>query len=450
MEPQDIAWPHWMRRHIAVGSEQTYQDLIWSVGGSPAYGGVGWKEAEAVYKLLEEGYRGPGTADESLYGSLLGFVGKDREKTLTLQAFRLHDRIASAPESFSQADVECGATIARELNDDGLIAYFELLGAQLAHRDGDIGRAKQLTVDSFTRLSRLALGDDAYVTALGKASINGVSFAVMDGDFATARALAPLARSTGYGQQLDGFAPSLNEAAPAVRDAAAAAKRAGDYLEAGDTVRALDWYQLADKLATAAHNEKLLCGLLGDLAVAFRRAGNERRAIDINRRAIELCRKHKDDLNLARWSGNLGGLLNARGDRAGAHAALTEAAEAAKRTSRTDQVSVAAGNLAVLLRDEGRRAEAAEQLGTAQAQAHGDQKLAGIWHGNRLAMQLELARGARERHDLAAAAKAISAGLAQVDDKVREDREVAALLLLERAAVEEAQNGPDGRGRNAG
>jgi tetratricopeptide (TPR) repeat protein len=440
MKPQDISWPHWMRRHIAVGSEESYHDLIWSVGGSPPYGGVGVQEAEAVYQLLEEGYRGPGTANEALYRTLQGLIGKDREKTLTLQAFHLHDRIASDPESFTGADVSAGNTVARELRDDGLIAYFELLAAQLAHRSGDIGRAKELTVDSFTRLSRLTLVDAAYVVPLGKASLNGVSFAVMDGDFATARALAPLAKSAGYAPQLEAFAPSLDQPPPAVKDAAAAADRGGDFLESGDTVRALEWYQHADRLATAAGNEKLLCGLLGDLAVAFRRAGNEPRAIETNRRAIELCRKHNDDLNLARWAGNLGGLLNGRGDRAGARAALTEAAAAAKRTGRADQMSVASGNLAVLMRDEGRQTEAAELLGAAQAQARGDSKLEGIWRGNRVAMQLDIARRARERRDLVAAGKAIGAGLAQVDERVRADREVAALLLLERAAIEEAQN----------
>ncbi len=440
MKPHELPWPHWMRRHIAVGREQTYHDLISSVGGSPPYGGVGRKEAEAVFKLLEEGYRGPRAADDALYSALQICIGKNREKALTLQAFRLHDRIASAPDNFTTADVEAGAVVARELSDAGLIAYFALLAAQLAHREGDMARAKQLTLESFTHLSKLTLTDTAYTEPLGKASINGVSFAVMDGDFAAARVMAPLANSTGYAEQLHSFAPSLDETPPKVKNAAAAVERASDYLEAGDTVRALEWYVHADKLATSAGNEKLLCGLLGDLAVAFRRAGNEARAIEVNRRAIDLCRKHHDDLNLSRWAGNLGGLLIAHGDLAGARAALTEAAAAAKRTGRADQISVAAGNLAVLLRDEGRHVEADEQLGTAQTQARGDEKLAEIWRGNRLAMQLDLARRARERHDLTAASKAIGAGLAQVDEEVREDRELAALLLVERAAVEEAQN----------
>ncbi|KVH72217.1 hypothetical protein WJ41_13880 [Burkholderia ubonensis] len=396
------------------------------------------KEAEAVFNLLEEGYRGPGTASESLDRAVQAAIGKDREKTLTLQAFRLHDRIASAPESFAAADVDAGSRIARELNDDGLASYFALLGAELAYGAGDIARAKQLTVESFARLSQLARADTAYVALLGKACINGVSFAVLDGDFATARALAQIAKSTGYEEQVRSFAPSLDEPPSRAKNAAAAAERGSDYLEAGDIVRALEWYVHADKLATAAGDEKLLCGLLGDLGVVFRRVGNEVSAIEVNRRAIELCRTHHDDLNLSRWAGNLGGLLNARGDLVGARAALTEAAGAAKRTGRDDQMSIAAGNLAVLLRDEGRHVEAAEQIGTAQARS--DENLAKIWHGHRLATQLDLARGARERHDLAAANKAISAGLEQVDEKVREDQEVGALLLVERAAVEEAQN----------
>lgn len=440
MKTQDIAWPHWMRRHIAIGSEQTYHDLVWSVGGSPPYGGVDWKQAEAVYTLLEEGYRGPGTASQALYDAVLATIGRDREKVLTLQAFQLHDRIASAAEAFDAADVAAGAKLARELRDPGLASYFLLLSSELAHRAGDAARAKQLTMASFSDLAPLVVTDPAYGVPLGKACVNGVTFSVQDGDFATARQLAPIAKAAGYAEQLQGFAPSLDQPPPQATRADIAADRGGDCLEGGDVVRALEWYLLADRLATEAGEEKRLCGLLGDLAVAFRRAGNAARAIEANWRAIALCRKHHDDLNLARWSGNLGGLLSAHGDQAGARQAFTEAAAAARRTGRADQVSVAAGNLATLLRDEGRTQEADEQLAFAQAQAQGDAQLSATWRGNRLAMQLELARRARERHDVPGAVEAIRVGLGQVEESSAEDRRVAAHLLLERAQVQESEN----------
>jgi tetratricopeptide (TPR) repeat protein len=440
MKPTDIAWPHWMRRYIATGSDEAYHDLIWSVGGSPPYGGVSWKEAEAVYKLLEEGYRGPGTASQDLYDGVRATIGQDREKALTLDAFRLHDRIASEPDTFGSADVDAGTQVANKLGDAGLAAYFSLLASEHAHRDGDAARAKQLTLATFVQLGPLAKTDPAYGAPLGKACINGASFAVLDGDFATARVLAPIAKAAGYAPQLQDFAPSLDEEPAHATRADAAAQRGGDHLESGDTVRALEWYALADRLATEAGDEKLLCSLLGDLAVAFRRVGNAVRAIEVNRRAVALCRKHHDDLNLARWSGNLGALLNARGDRAGARQAFTEAAAAARRTGRADQISIAAGHLATLLRDEGRAHEAEEQLALAQAQAQGDVRLGSMWRGNRLALQLDLARQARERHDMVAAAEAVEVGLEHVDEASEDDRRIAAHLLVERALIQEAQN----------
>src|SRR6185436_7424701 len=54
-------WPHFLIRYMLQNDESTFEDLIWSVGGSPPYGGVSYEEAKAIFELVEN-YRGPGTA----------------------------------------------------------------------------------------------------------------------------------------------------------------------------------------------------------------------------------------------------------------------------------------------------------------------------------------------------------------------------------------------------
>src|SRR5687768_4890621 len=98
-------WPHWMLRYVASGSTQAFSDLVWSVGGSPPYGGVSWDEAGAVYALLES-YQGAGNAEPEAYRAVETCVSADESKRLTLEVFRIHDSIASAPEHFGASEVK--------------------------------------------------------------------------------------------------------------------------------------------------------------------------------------------------------------------------------------------------------------------------------------------------------------------------------------------------------
>jgi|SRR5882724_2024289 len=82
----------------------------------------------------------------------------------------------------------------------------------------------------------------------------------------------------------------------------------GNFLESGDPARALELYVDAVSMAKAAGLQAELSGLLGDMAVAYRRLGHVPAAIESNRRGIEVARICGQDLNIARWSGNLGGL----------------------------------------------------------------------------------------------------------------------------------------------
>src|SRR5262249_50602964 len=69
------AWPHWMLRHMLIDNEQSYWELVTSVGGSPPYGGVSYEEAEAVFKLVED-FHGKGMASPSHYKAVSKFLTK--------------------------------------------------------------------------------------------------------------------------------------------------------------------------------------------------------------------------------------------------------------------------------------------------------------------------------------------------------------------------------------
>ena len=57
MDRTTIPWHIWLLRYMATDDESAFEDLIWSVGGSPPYGDISYEEAGAVYDLLQE-FRG--------------------------------------------------------------------------------------------------------------------------------------------------------------------------------------------------------------------------------------------------------------------------------------------------------------------------------------------------------------------------------------------------------
>ncbi len=140
-------------------------------------------------------------------------------------------------------------------------------------------------------------------------------------------------------------------------------------------------------MAHASEDEVSLCGTLGDMAVAFRRLGNLRRAIETYEEAIRLSRKHSDWVNLSRWSQNLGSLLLEHDpDRASVH--LKEGLQAAARSGEARQISAAAGNYTGLLVRQQRFAEAMESLDEAVAAEGGGSELAAFWQSQRMSVLL--------------------------------------------------------------
>src|SRR4051794_41931081 len=94
-------WPYWMLRYVAANDPRAFHDLVWSIGGSPPYGGVSYEEAELVYHMLKE-YQGPGEASQAQYDSISERLGGRPEAVTALEIFRIHDRIASHSPAYTK------------------------------------------------------------------------------------------------------------------------------------------------------------------------------------------------------------------------------------------------------------------------------------------------------------------------------------------------------------
>jgi hypothetical protein len=190
-----LAWPHWLLRFAGSDDPDAFGQLVWSVGGSPPYGGVSYEEASAVYQLLEE-YQGPGMASAGAYTKVASLL-KDPKARKALELFRIRDRIGSAPEKVRLKDADEGLRLAIELNHRGCQAYFQSLAAQLFQQRGDIAAARQRALTALTTFAALSLEDRAYMGQMLKAAVNATSFSAMEGEFAAARQTLGLVEAYG-------------------------------------------------------------------------------------------------------------------------------------------------------------------------------------------------------------------------------------------------------------
>jgi len=432
-------WPFWLLRYIGSGDESALNAVIWSVGGSPPYGNISYKEAEAVYNLLEQ-YLGPGMAPEEAYEAVRQHITDNPERLDTLELFRIHDRIASAPEDFTYDDIAQGITLTARLNHTGVRAYFLSLQAQLDYGKGDIPTARQLALEATLMSFDLALEDNAYKQRLVGNAQNAISFCAMDGDFSTARQLlnqmAKLLPGQIY-QQLRNF---LGDEPKFGSNLSQVSKKAGDLLEGGNYLTALEWYTRAEQLARKIENEPALCGLLGDKAFAFNRLGNILRAIETYQKAIALSRTRQDWVNLSRWNQNLGliYLRQKEDDKARSH--LKEALDAALTSNTPYQVSTAVGNYATLLHHMERYEEAIQALDQAITALPDDVELNTIWRAHKFGIYGDWGRHLEHEGQTAASLEAYSQALHYADHNNIEVLEQTAPLAAQMAALYEQLN----------
>ena len=205
---------------------------------------------------------------------------------------------------------------------------------------------------------------------------------------------------------------------------------AGDCLERGDLDQALVLFTRAVALAEAADDQAALSGLLGDLAVTHRRRGDIPAAIHTNRRAIEAARACGHDLNVARWSGNLGGLLMHAGETDAAEGCFRDAALAAARTGLPDQMSIAGGHLAAIMGARGRFSEAMEIMREALDRARGTPAVAAIIRRQSLDLAGQWAFQLRSRGQVRQAREVIEDALPPDADDPTDAAAVRLLVLL--------------------
>jgi tetratricopeptide (TPR) repeat protein len=147
------------------------------------------------------------------------------------------------------------------------------------------------------------------------------------------------------------------------------------HLDAGRYGRALELFIEAEPLADQAE----LCGLLGDMAVAYLNLGNKARAIQVYGRAIETCRAQRDAVNLSRWCQNLA-LIRIDDDALDdALELLTEALAAARDSGNAYQISTALGNTAIAFQRRGELDHAVNALEQAERTASNSPNLRAHW-----------------------------------------------------------------------
>ena len=197
-----LPWPYWLTRAILANGEQAWMDAVWSVGGSPPYGGVSYEEGAAVYELLEA-YRGPGMASSGAYDAVAAHLGGDPAGVLALEVFRLHDAIASRDSPHAtREEIDAGRALAEDLRDPPALLYFELLDGDLAIQEERITDAKERFVACAGGLHALAMEDPIYVPRLADVMVNVASLSVSDGDFDTARTAATVLQALGQADRL--------------------------------------------------------------------------------------------------------------------------------------------------------------------------------------------------------------------------------------------------------
>ena len=163
--------------------------------------------------------------------------------------------------------------------------------------------------------------------------------------------------------------------------------KATEHLDAGRHGPALELFLRAEPLAKDAD----LCGLLGDMAVAYHNVGNTARAVRTYVRAIEVCRQQGDDVNLSRWCQNLALIRIGEGALDEAHDLISEAISAAKRSGDAYQYSTAMGNRAMAFMEKDAFGHAVEALQEAERSATKSPNLRVHWRRSLVTVNLSWA-----------------------------------------------------------
>lgn len=341
----EVKWPFWLVRYIVSDSKEAFEDLIWSVGGSPPYGGVDYDEAAAVYELLED-FRGVRRASESLYAKVEKFIINKPVEMKALEAFRIYDKVASNSETYTLKDLRIGSEDAINVVDQPLTSYFNLLKAGVHYRDGDFVNAYEYAIKGVDPLITFTQNDPVYLGRLSAAFTNSAIFANLNGDMAEARRCALELEKIGRLHMLPGFEHLLSERPDTSKNPDELEETAWDLMEnQKNPLKAIEWYKEVEKKYRVEGNYVGLSGLLGDMAVCYRRMGNIQLAIKTNRRAIEESQRTGETLCIYRCCQNLAGILMRNKDYEAAFPYLRLSLYAAAKLADPNEIKLSASAL---------------------------------------------------------------------------------------------------------
>jgi len=174
-------WPYWMLRHMMADDDQSFWDLVWSVGGSPPYGGISYEEAGSVYELIEN-FRGKGVATPQHYQAVRKHLKDHPDRMRMLDLFHCYDEIVSNSEAYPMALADKGLAIARTMKEPAAIGLFLLFQAGVLTRDGKNAQAAALTLEAMDPLLKAAEEDEAMGKRAMQAAQNAVALTALAGD----------------------------------------------------------------------------------------------------------------------------------------------------------------------------------------------------------------------------------------------------------------------------
>lgn len=419
-------WKPWLLRAIGSGTQASLSDVLGAIEAVRGTDQLDAEQADAIVTLVER-YVGPGAIESTFASSAHQVFADDVQSRTVIDLFVLHDAIASG-ERCSIEDVLDAAGHAFDLAAPAAAAHFLGVAAERAFREGDNGQAYQHAGRALELCRQATLEDPEYCnrtarTAFlfaqtanrqrqadeGSAAIEeglrileealpecdepgppgelmfevqaATMVLMMEGRCRQARELRRRAdRHLDHDdcQELDemlGPRPEFPDDPEAIGNAGS------DFLHTGQLLSAIEWMSEAIHRFDVADDRASTCGLLGDLAVAFKNVGNWAVADATYRRAIERCQEFGDDTNLSRWSQNLGALLNEANEQAEGLTFSRLGLEAAKRSANSYQLSCAHGNLGVLFHQSDELAKAADHFELAIEAAPNDD-LASQWRAN--------------------------------------------------------------------
>jgi hypothetical protein len=182
------AWPYWLLRYMMMDDEQSFEDLVWSVGGSPPYGGISYEEAEAVFNLIEN-FRGGGMASDTHYETVRKFIKKHSDRSQVLDLFYHYDKIVSSPENYTIETADQGLAIAEEIGEAGMIGLFKLFQSGVLAREGKNFEAADLVAGALDLFLEVAEKDPSCTHRVEQAAQNAIAWTALAGDIPRAKKL---------------------------------------------------------------------------------------------------------------------------------------------------------------------------------------------------------------------------------------------------------------------